>query len=88
MNWWRGNPFFEFGRRPFREARLRAYIVRQHQAGRSLLDILRDPYVVRCGSEHFCWRVLQDPQTLAALRRNDDEAFARLSRQLERDRHS
>jgi hypothetical protein len=88
VKWLRGNPFFEFGRRPFREARLRSYIVRQHQAGRPLLDILGDPYVARCGSEQFCWSVLQDPQTLAALRRNDGEALARLSRELERDRKS
>jgi hypothetical protein len=86
MRWLFGNPFSEFGRRPFREARLRSYIVREHRAGRSLIEILSDPYVVRCGSERFCWSVLEDPQTLEAMRRNDGETFARLSRELERDR--
>jgi hypothetical protein len=72
----------EFGRRPFREARLRAYIVREHRGGRSLTDILRDPYVVRCGNESFRWGVLQDPRTVEALRLNDVEAFRRLSAEL------
>ena len=72
----RGNPYFAFGRRPFREARLRAYIVRQHRAGRRLSEILEDRYVRRCGSESFCWAVLQDPTTIEALERNIREAFA------------
>ena len=71
----RGNPYLFLGRRPFREARLRAYIVRQHRAGRSLAEILADPYVRRCGSESVCWTVLQDPQTIEALERNIREAF-------------
>ena len=86
MRWLRGNPYFVFGPRPFREARLRSYIVRQHRAGRTLLEILADPYVARCGSESFRWRVLQDPQTLNALRRNDVEAFTQLTNELERKR--
>jgi len=72
----------EFGRRPFREARLRAYIIREHRAGRALTDILDDPYVVRCGTERFRWGVLQDPRTVDALRLNDVEAFRRLSAEL------
>lgn len=82
MRWWYGNPYFEFGRRPFREARLRAYIVREHRAGRPLLEILADGYVARCGNESFCWRVLQDPGTLELLRRNDLDALERLSGEL------
>ena len=81
-----GNPFLPFGRRPFREARLRAYIVREHRHGRPLLEILRDPYVARCGSESLRWRVLQDPRTLEALRRNDGDAFALVADELIRDR--
>jgi hypothetical protein len=79
-------PFFVFGPRPFREARLRGYILREHRRGRLLVDILEDAYVRRCGSESFRWRVLQDPRTIDALRRDDVEAFARLSRELEPDR--
>ena len=66
----RGNPYLFMGRRPFREARLRSYIVAQHRAGRPLSEILADPYVKRCGSENLCWRVLVDAKTLAALERN------------------
>jgi hypothetical protein len=80
------NPFFEFGPRPFREARLRSYIVRQHHAGRPLLDILDDPYVRRCGTDSLRWKVLQDARTLEALRRNDTGAIAELSAALERGR--
>jgi hypothetical protein len=82
----RGNPFLPFGRRPYREARLRAYIVREHRHGRPLLEILRDAYVARCGSESLRWRVLQDPRTLEALRRNDADAFALVADELIRDR--
>lgn len=83
MSGWRGNPYFVFGPRPFRAARLRSYIVREHRAGRLLLDILGDPYVIRCGSERFCWTVLEDPLTLAALRRNDVESLLQASGELE-----
>ena len=69
-----GNPYFFLGERPFREARLRAYIVRQHRAGRTLAAILADPYVHRCGNDSFCWRVVQDPRTLALLRRDVRES--------------
>jgi hypothetical protein len=62
-------------RRPFREARLRSYIVRQHRLGRPLLDILEDPYVRRCGTESLWWRVLRDPCTMQALAQNDLEAI-------------
>jgi hypothetical protein len=55
-----GNPYLFLGRRPFREARLRAYIVRQHRSGRPLAEIVTDPYVRRCGSESFCWKVIED----------------------------
>jgi hypothetical protein len=65
-----GNPYFFLGSRPFREARLRAYIVGQHRAGRSLASILADPYVRRCGSESLYWKVLEDPRTIEALERD------------------
>jgi len=70
----RGNPYLFLGRRPFREERLRSYIVAQHRAGRPLSAILGDPYVKRCGGESLCWRVLVDARTLAALERNVHDA--------------
>jgi hypothetical protein len=73
----RGNPYLFLGGRPFREARLRSYIVSQHRAGRPLVSILGDPYVRRCGSESFCWGVVQDPRTIEALERDVREAIER-----------
>lgn len=70
-----GNPYLFLGPRPFREARLRAYIVGQHRAGRAVADILKDPYVRRCGSERFSWEVIQDRRTLEALERNVRETI-------------
>jgi hypothetical protein len=74
-----GNPYFFLGSRPIREARLRAYIIGQHRAGRPLAAILADPYVRRCGSESFCWSVLEDPRTIEALERDCLEAIERSS---------
>jgi hypothetical protein len=77
-----GNPYLFLGRRPYREARLRSYIVSQHRAGRPLSAILADPYVRRCGSESLCWHVVQDPRTIKALERNVREAIERCSPRL------
>ncbi|HEU5363717.1 MAG TPA: hypothetical protein VFU56_10270 [Gaiellaceae bacterium] len=65
-----GNPYLFLGPRPFREARLRSYIVAQHRAGRPLSAIMADPYVRRCGSRSLCWRVLVDRRTIEALERD------------------
>jgi hypothetical protein len=77
-----GNPYLFLGRRPYREARLRSYIVSQHRAGRPLSAILADPYIKRCGSESLCWRVVQDPRTIKALERDVREAIERCSPRL------
>jgi hypothetical protein len=77
-----GNPYLFLGRRPYREARLRSYIVGQHRAGRPLSAILADPYIQRCGSESLCWRVVQDPRTIEALERDVREAIERCSPRL------
>jgi hypothetical protein len=72
-----GNPYLFLGRRPFREARLRSYILSQHRLGRPLSAILADPYIRRCGSESFCWHVIQDPHTIEALERDVRETIVR-----------
>jgi hypothetical protein len=72
-----GNPYLFLGPRPFREARLRSYIVTQHRAGRPLAAIMADPYVRRCGSTSLCWRVLVDPRTIEALERDVRDAIGR-----------
>ena len=74
----RGNPYQFLGRRPFREARLRSYIVRQHAAGRPLEEILADPYIDRCGGSSLCRSVLVDPRTIEALEGHVRDEFARL----------
>jgi hypothetical protein len=70
-----GNPYWFLGRRPYREARLRSYLVSQHRRGRPLAEILDDAYVRRCGTEGFMWGVLQDPQTIEALEHDIREAI-------------
>ena len=70
-----GNPYLFLGPRPFREARLRSYLVAQHRAGRPLAAVLDDPYVRRCGTKSFCWRVLADRRTIEGFERNIHDAF-------------
>ena len=60
-------PYFFVRGRPFREARLRGYIVAQHRLGRRLGEILDDSYVARCGGRTLAWRVICQPETIAAL---------------------
>ena len=72
-----GNPYLFLGRRPFLEAHVRGYIVTQHRAGRPLSSILDDAYVRRLGSESFVWKVVQDPRTIAALKRDVRAAIQR-----------
>lgn len=68
-------PYSFLGPRPFREARLRSYLVRQHRLGRSLREVLNDPYVRRCGGDRLCDRVIHDPATIAALEADIEAAI-------------
>jgi hypothetical protein len=70
-------PFFSFGRRPYREERLAAYIRREHRAGRRVSAILRDPYVARCGGDSVVRAVLGQRELIDALERDVAEAIAR-----------
>jgi hypothetical protein len=47
--------------------RVAAYIVREHERGRTLEDILDDPYVVNRCSEQEIARVLERPEIIEAL---------------------
>jgi hypothetical protein len=69
------SPYSFLGPRPFREARLRAYLIREHRSGRPLRAILQDPYVRRCGSPSFCARVVTSRATIERLERNVVEAI-------------
>jgi len=70
-----GSPYFFLGPRPIREARLRAYVVREHRLGRPLKDIIDDPYVRRCGDPGFCAKVIYSPETIARLDANVRDAI-------------
>ena len=63
-------PYFFLGERTVREARIAAYIRRQHRAARRLSDVLDDPYLRRCANRTLCWHVLMKPETIAMLRRD------------------
>jgi hypothetical protein len=69
-------PFFSFGGRPYCEERLAAYIHREHRRGRSLGEILDDPYVDRCGGRRVAEAVLLRPQLIALLERDVVEAIS------------
>jgi len=70
-----GSPYFFLGRRPFREARLRSYLLAQHRRGRPLSAILGDSYVLRCGPPSLRASVVNSPETIAGLERNIEEAI-------------
>ena len=61
------NPFsFLFSRSP-RDDRLTVYVVREHERGRSLADILDDPYIRnRCSNEERA-RLLERPEIIRAI---------------------
>jgi hypothetical protein len=57
-----------------REERVAAYVIREHDRGRSLTDILEDPYVRnRCSPQEVA-RLLDRPDVLKAI--GDDRAEA------------
>ena len=70
LHQFRGNPYRFLGDHPFREQHLRSYILAQQRKGRRLSEISGDRYVRRLGSEHFFWRVVQDPRTIEAFTRD------------------
>lgn len=74
----RGNPYFLFGRRPVREARVAAYIIREHRRGRTVAEILDDAYVARCGGRTVAWHALVRPETIEALGHDACDAIAQL----------
>ena len=47
--------------------RIATYIIREHDRGRTLEDILGDPYVVNRCSEQEIARVLERPEVIQAI---------------------
>jgi len=69
------SPFAFLFARPQKEELVAEYVVREHHSGRSLIDILDDPYVRnRCTPEQVR-RVLERPEVVHAL--GDDIAALR-----------
>jgi hypothetical protein len=66
--------FSFLGARSTHEDRVAAYVIREHDRGRALSDILNDPYVRNRCSTHQVARLLDRPDVIKAL--GDDIAEA------------
>jgi len=72
-NFFRG--IFSFtGARSSQEERVAAYLVREHDRGRSIHDILEDPYVRNRATPQELERVLERPDVIRSI--GDDTAEA------------
>jgi hypothetical protein len=65
-NFWR-NPFSFLFARSQHEERVAAYVIREHERGRSLTEILDDPYVRNRCSDQELARLLDRPEVVHAL---------------------
>jgi len=74
-----GNPFRFLFVAPRREEYLARYVVREYERGRTLGDILDDPYVQNRSSPQEHARLRERPEVVAAL---GDHALADLERTL------
>ena len=61
------NPFSFLFARSSQEERLATYVIREHERGRSLDDILDDPYVRNRASGEEVRRLLDRPEVIHAL---------------------
>jgi hypothetical protein len=61
------NPFSFLFTRSAKEERVAAYVIREHERGRPLAEILEDPYVRnRCSRDELA-RLLERPEVVRAL---------------------
>jgi hypothetical protein len=61
------NPFSFLFARSSKEERLAAYVIREHERGRALTEILEDPYVRNRASQQEVARLLDRPEVIHAL---------------------
>ncbi len=61
------NPFSFLFSRSSKEERLAAYVIREHERGRALTEILDDPYVRNRATEQEVARLLDRPEVIHAL---------------------
>ena len=65
-SWWR-NPFASLFAGSSREDQLAAYVIREHKTGRSLDEILADPYLRNRASAVEIRRLLERPDVVRAV---------------------
>ena len=68
------NPFSFLFARSRNEERLIAYVIREHDQGRSLADILDDPYVRNRSTPSERERLLDNPDVIRAIGQDVVEA--------------
>jgi hypothetical protein len=68
------NPFSFFFQRSSQEERLAAYVIREHERGRSLEDILNDRYILNRSTPQQRERLLDNPEVIRALGTDTIEA--------------
>jgi len=61
------NPFSFLGTRSGKDERMTAYLLREHARGRSLAEILEDPYVRNRCTPQERDRLLERPEVIRAL---------------------
>ena len=68
------NPFSFLFARSSNEERIAAYVIREHERGRSLSEVLDDPYVKNRTTPSERARLLDRPEVIRALGRDVTEA--------------
>jgi hypothetical protein len=68
------NPFAFLFERSSQEDRLAAYVIREHNRGRKLAEILQDRYIVNRTSPSQLQRLLDNPDLVRALGNDTLEA--------------
>jgi hypothetical protein len=61
------SPFSFLQARSSKDERVAAYVIREHERGRSLEEILEDPYVRNRCSQQELGRLLERPEVVHAL---------------------
>jgi hypothetical protein len=64
--WWK-NPFSSLFARSSRDDQLAAYVIREHASGRSLDDILEDPYLRNRSTEDQRRKLVERPDVIRAV---------------------
>ncbi len=80
-DWWR-NPFSFLFQRSSAEERVAAYVIREHERGRSLKEILQDRYVQNRLTPEQQNRLLDRPEVIRAIGDDPIEAARRNGHEL------